>query len=113
MSEHQQGDILEGHEYDGIQELDNDLPRWWLNGFYFTIAFSVAYLIYYHFSSLGPSPQQEFLTEMADAGYRVPRSELKGVIGQDLLLAIVGLLFAAAAFLTGEVLRIDRESSSD
>lgn len=113
MSEVQQGEIIQGHEYDGIQELDNDLPRWWLNGFYFTIVFAVVYLVYYHFSSLGPSPEQEFLTEMADAGYRVPRSALKGVIGQDLLLGIVGVLCAAAAVLVGEVLRIDRETTHD
>ncbi|MDA0335822.1 MAG: hypothetical protein O2782_11700 [bacterium] len=111
MSEAQQGQIIHGHEYDGIQELDNDLPQWWLNGFYFTIVFAVVYLLYYHLSSVGPTPHQEFLTEMADAGYRVPRSAIKGVIGQDLLLGILAVLCAGSALLVGEVLRIDREST--
>ncbi len=34
-----------GHEWDGIRELDNPLPRWWLWVFYASIAFSVAYWI--------------------------------------------------------------------
>jgi len=41
-------DRLLDHEADGIHEFDNALPRWWLYGFYFTIAFSCAYLINYH-----------------------------------------------------------------
>lgn len=36
-----------GHEWDGIKELNNPLPRWWLWTFYATIIFSVGYIIYY------------------------------------------------------------------
>jgi cytochrome c oxidase cbb3-type subunit 3 len=35
--------LLLDHEYDGIQEYDNPLPRWWLWIFYATIAYSVLY----------------------------------------------------------------------
>src|SRR5690606_3917558 len=41
-------DELLGHEADGIREFDNDLPRWWLYGFYVTIAISVLYLVNFH-----------------------------------------------------------------
>ncbi len=41
-------DILLDHNYDGIQELDNKLPPWWVYGFYATIIFAVVYMFYYH-----------------------------------------------------------------
>jgi len=36
-----------GHEWDGIEELNNPLPRWWVWTFYITIAFSIAYCVAY------------------------------------------------------------------
>lgn len=36
-----------GHEWDGIRELDNPMPRWWVWIFYATIVFSIGYVIYY------------------------------------------------------------------
>lgn len=34
-----------GHEYDGIEEYDNPLPRWWFWMFILTFVFSIGYLI--------------------------------------------------------------------
>ncbi len=48
--------ILLEHEYDGIQELDNNLPPWWVWGFYATIVFAFIYLFNYHI--LGTSDLQ-------------------------------------------------------
>ena len=36
-----------GHEWDGIKELNNPLPRWWLWTFYATIIWSIGYTIAY------------------------------------------------------------------
>ena len=36
-----------GHEWDGVKELNNPLPRWWLSIFYATIIFSIGYTIAY------------------------------------------------------------------
>ncbi len=36
-----------GHEWDGIEELDNPMPRWWLWAFYLCIAWGVVYVILY------------------------------------------------------------------
>ena len=62
-----ENDILFDHEYDGIRELDNSLPPWWVAMFYITIAFAVVYLGYYHFSSYGQSSIQAYEQEVADA----------------------------------------------
>lgn len=45
--------ILLDHNYDGIHELDNDLPPWWKYGFYLSIVIAIMYLGYYHFTSSG------------------------------------------------------------
>ncbi|QZD89244.1 cytochrome-c oxidase, cbb3-type subunit III [Qipengyuania aurantiaca] len=36
-----------GHEWDGIEELDTPLPRWWLWTFYLTVVFAIGYVIAY------------------------------------------------------------------
>lgn len=36
-----------GHEWDGIEELNNPLPRWWVWTFYLTIIFAIGYVIVY------------------------------------------------------------------
>ena len=43
----EQKNLLLDHDYDGIQELDNDLPPWWKNLFYTTVAFGIVYLLGY------------------------------------------------------------------
>lgn len=40
----EEGDNTMGHAFDGIEEYNNPLPKWWLNLFYFTIAFALIYL---------------------------------------------------------------------
>jgi len=42
-------DHLLEHSYDGIQEYDNPLPRWWLAIFWATIVFTPLYIVFYHF----------------------------------------------------------------
>lgn len=55
--------LILDHEYDGIKELDNPLPRWWLMTFYITIVFAVIYFAYYEFLG-GPDSDQRLATEM-------------------------------------------------
>ena len=45
--------LLMDHEADGIRELDNKLPRWWVWLFYLTIIFGVIYMGYYHVFAKG------------------------------------------------------------
>ncbi len=60
-------DILFDHEYDGIRELDNSLPPWWLYGFYLTIGIAVVYMFIYHVSDYGKSSTEEYAIEMERA----------------------------------------------
>jgi cytochrome c oxidase cbb3-type subunit 3 len=55
---------LESHEYDGIKELDNPLPDWWLATFLMTIMFAFFYWIHYEFSG-GQTIAQELEQDLA------------------------------------------------
>ena len=59
-----EGDIDLGHDYDGIRELDNRLPPWWVWTFYITIFIGIGYLYVYHGSDIGLSQQEEYAEEM-------------------------------------------------
>ena len=59
-----EADVLLDHDYDGIKELDNALPPWWKWGFYFTVVVAVIYLFRFHVIKTGPTPLDEYETEM-------------------------------------------------
>ncbi len=56
-----------GHNYDGIRELDNRLPPWWLYGFYLTIIFAGIYLWRYHVAHTAPLSAEELKIAMVKA----------------------------------------------
>jgi cytochrome c oxidase cbb3-type subunit 3 len=56
--------LLMNHEADGIKELDNLLPRWWVWLFYGSIAFSVVYMFYYHVFHLGDLQDSHYVKEL-------------------------------------------------
>ncbi|TNF49879.1 MAG: c-type cytochrome [Bacteroidetes bacterium] len=59
--------ILMQHEYDGIRELDNNLPPWWLWGFYGTIIFSLVYIVNYHVLGTSDLQYKAYEKEMVQA----------------------------------------------
>lgn len=60
-----------GHDYDGIRELNNRLPPWWLYGFYVTILFAGIYLWRFHVSHTGPGSAEEYDRSLAKAEIEV------------------------------------------
>jgi cytochrome c oxidase cbb3-type subunit 3 len=69
----QEGELDLGHEYDGIRELNNRLPPWWLYGFYLTIVFAGIYLWRYHVTHSAPSSKKEFELAVASGEEQVQR----------------------------------------
>jgi cytochrome c oxidase cbb3-type subunit 3 len=68
MSESRRHDAIQGeiiHEYDGILEADNRLPRWWLYTLFATMFFSVGYWFYYQEFHAGKSPTEAYFAEQA------------------------------------------------
>lgn len=59
----QESDVMLDHDYDGIKELDNVLPPWWVNLFYATIIFAAVYLLRFHVFG-GYTQDEEFKTEV-------------------------------------------------
>lgn len=60
-------DVQLDHDYDGIKELDNSLPPWWIYGFYFTILFAGVYMYRYHISKSVPLQVEELAAEKIQA----------------------------------------------
>ena len=61
---HEEAAIDLGHDYDGIRELDNRLPPWWLYGFYLCVIFAGIYLWRYHVAHSAPLSKEELAIEL-------------------------------------------------
>lgn len=62
----EEGEIILDHNYDGIRELDNNLPPWWVYMFYATAIFAVVYLVRFEVFH-DYSQVEEFEQEVAEA----------------------------------------------
>lgn len=70
----QEQTVVLDHNYDGIRELDNNLPPWWIYLFYASIIFAVVYMVRYHIFD-GTNQNQEYDIEVAEA--RIAVAEFK------------------------------------
>jgi cytochrome c oxidase cbb3-type subunit 3 len=96
-----EGQLLLNHDYDGIKELDNNLPPWWVYLFYACIAFSIIYLV--RFEILGADNQEmELKKEMAQA--QVDIAEYKKNAPDLMDENTVTLLTAAADLAAGKAI---------
>ncbi len=60
-------DIMLEHEFDGISELDNPTPAWFMYLFYTSIAIAVGYMLNYHVFNWGKLQDQEYAAEIENA----------------------------------------------
>jgi cytochrome c oxidase cbb3-type subunit III len=67
--------LLLDHDYDGIRELDNKLPPWWLYTFYAGILFGAIYLVRYEIMG-GDDQETELRNEIAEAEKDVAKYKL-------------------------------------
>ncbi|MCP9748216.1 cbb3-type cytochrome c oxidase N-terminal domain-containing protein [Lacihabitans sp. CS3-21] len=69
--------VLLDHNYDGIRELDNHLPPWWLGLLYGSIVFAIVYLLNYHVWHWSPSQEQEYTIAMDEGKKEVEAYQAK------------------------------------
>ncbi|SHJ35192.1 cytochrome c oxidase cbb3-type subunit 3 [Arenibacter nanhaiticus] len=62
----EEAEIILDHNYDGIKELDNNLPPWWVYMFYASIIFGIVYMARYHIFN-GDNQDVEYEKEVAAA----------------------------------------------
>ena len=62
-----EAELVMSHNYDGIQELNNPIPKWFNLLFYGSIIFGIGYFYYYHIGEYGQRQDQEYETEIANA----------------------------------------------
>ncbi len=78
------------HEVDGIKEMDNKLPNWWLNTLFGSIVFAVGYWFYYEQAAIGKLPRAEYEVELdkkrAEEGAKIRAA---GKVTDESLLVLV------------------------
>lgn len=76
-------DILKPHSFDGIQEYDNNLPRWWLAILWLSVAWAVCYIGYYHVE--GAKLGEEAMRAEIAAANEARLKNSAGPLDEDLL----------------------------
>ncbi len=93
-------DQLLDHEYDGIREYDNPLPRWWVWMFAGSFWFAVGYYFHYHVSGNGTSVAAAYEADVAEAREQAAKSSLAQPVNEESLgklMADAGLMKDAQA----------------
>jgi cytochrome c oxidase cbb3-type subunit 3 len=96
-----EGQLLLDHDYDGIKELDNSLPPWWVYLFYGCIIFAAVYLVRFEIMG-GDNQEMELKKEMAQA--QIDIAEYKKTAPDLMDENSVTLLTDAAALAAGKAI---------
>lgn len=79
MAKNDEKDVLLDHDYDGIKELDNKLPPWWLYLFYISVIFAFVYMIHYHVIGTGDTSHSEYMKEINPEWHGTEKSILSSL----------------------------------
>ena len=88
MSTDPNEDRLLDHEYDGIREYDNPMPRWWLATFWVTIIFAILYLLNVPVIGIGKGRLADYEADMAQAAALAAKNNPLAGITADQLVAV-------------------------
>lgn len=72
-----EGELALDHQYDGIVELDNPTPPWFMYLFYITIIFSGIYIFYYHLAPDSSLSQDEEYTSEVQVAEKAKEEYMK------------------------------------
>ncbi|MDP2341858.1 MAG: cbb3-type cytochrome c oxidase N-terminal domain-containing protein [Deltaproteobacteria bacterium] len=82
-------DVGEVHVYDGIEEHDNRLPRWWLMTLWGAIVFAAGYWMFFQTFAIGVGPRAAFDSEMLARHQAEEALEhARGTVDDDDLVAL-------------------------
>jgi cytochrome c oxidase cbb3-type subunit 3 len=99
----EEGEIILDHNYDGIKELDNSLPPWWLYLFYATILFGVVYLVRFHI--VGDYDQEsEYIQEVKIAQQEIDAYKQKNPVKETFDMSALAVLTDEASLNRGKAL---------
>jgi cytochrome c oxidase cbb3-type subunit 3 len=87
------------HEYDGIREFDNPMPRWWRWIFWASFYFSLGYIVHYHLTGNGATVHGEYESDVALAREASAAALLGNEVTEETLtkLAADGAMMADTA----------------
>lgn len=84
-----ESDPLLTHEYDGILEYDNPMPKWWVWTFWGSFFFSLGYFIHYHVTGNGESVAVAYDTELSVAREKEAMQAMGGEVTEDSLTKLM------------------------
>lgn len=87
MTEHQSDDRLLEHDYDGIREYDNPMPRWWLYIFWATIAYSILYYFNVPGIGIGKGRIAAYDADVAEAAALAAKNNPFATVNDGVILA--------------------------
>jgi cytochrome c oxidase cbb3-type subunit 3 len=78
-------DLLSDHEYDGIQEYDNPMPRWWVWTFWGCFYFALCYFLWFNVYFKGTPVTEEYAADMTAYREEMAKKELGASLTEEAL----------------------------